>query len=351
MAWAKFEGAMCFHRKVVNAGNEAVGAWVRMVAFAVEHFTDGHLTKKEALSIAERPAILARLASAEVRLLEIDGDGYRVHDFGDYQPTGPAAAVAHEARKAKAKKAARARWDAPPTATFDAHEHATEHAVVDAPKHADPMLGPVLGRCPDPDPVSVRVGARVGDPRPLAPRPAPAPATEGAAVGEPLLLRAFIELWTNKLRKTPADRYKDNRDRWRDLCERIGADAALLSPPMTAEAYAEALMLALPAYAEHAARTSETVPSISVAAFEGWYATLAAWVARTRAKAPKTAAKAPEAERPPVTAEEEAEAADCRDRLFKRGKYAVDAEPAPTAEPEPFPWEVEPKHDEEMPTF
>jgi len=44
-------------------------------------------------------------------------------------------------------------------------------------------------------------------------------------------------------------------------------------------------MRALPAYAEAAAKTGEKVPSISVAAFEGWYDTLAARVAKTRGTA------------------------------------------------------------------
>ena len=155
-------------------------------------------------------------------------------------------------------------------------------------------------------------------------------------------LGVWETLWTNTLRCRPADRHKDGRDRWRDLVERIGTDAVLLDPPMEPAAYAEALMRALPAYAEHAARKGgEEVPSVSVAAFEGWYPKLAAWVAQRRPKgkraapvaavaAPSTAppapAAAPEPEAPPLTAEEaERQAADARDamdQLFKRGKYA-----------------------------
>lgn len=99
---------------------------------------------------------------------------------------------------------------------------------------------------------------------------------------------AFEMLWRNVLKKAPADRYAKgitdaagrSRDRWRELVSRIEIDAGLLEPPQTPAAYAEALMRALPAYIAHAAQHGETVPSISVAAFEGWYDTLAAWVAK-----------------------------------------------------------------------
>lgn len=160
-------------------------------------------------------------------------------------------------------------------------------------------------------------------------------------------LGVWETLWMDTLRSSPADRYKDGRDRWRDLVERIGADAALLVPPMEPAAYAVMLMRALPAYAEHASRTGEEVPSISVAAFEGWYPRLAKWVADRRPKprkaapaaaapaassGPPAASPAPE---PPLTPEQEereaAEARDAMDQLFGRGKYAPQLEPAESA--------------------
>ena len=170
------------------------------------------------------------------------------------------------------------------------------------------------------------------------------------------------KLWVDTLRKAPADRYAKgvvgadgkSRDRWRDLVERIATDAALLEPPMEPAAHAEELMRALLAYREHAARTGEEVPSVSVAAFEGWYAKLAEWVARRRPKARRELAAAPAAtaatpvappapvrELSPEEAEREAaEARDAMDQLFGRGKYApgaaqAQAEGEPVAEAPP----------------
>jgi uncharacterized protein YdaU (DUF1376 family) len=136
-------------------------------------------------------------------------------------------------------------------------------------------------------------------------------------------LGAWEQLWRDTLRRAPGDRYKDGRDRWRDLVERIGADAGLMAPPMAPAALAEALMRALPAYADHAGRSGERVPSVSVAAFEGWYATLLAWVERTRprpqARGTAPAPVAPAAAAPP-TAEELAATITAMQRLGFSGR-------------------------------
>ena len=135
------------------------------------------------------------------------------------------------------------------------------------------------------------------------------------------------QLWRNTLRRAPGDRYKDGRDRWRDLVARIGDDAGLLEPPMAPAALAEALMRALPAYAAHAGRTGETVPSLSVAAFEGWYPTLLAWVERTRPKPQATGARHPAAPAaaaaPPPTAAELADTVATMQRLGFSGRHVL----------------------------
>ena len=115
------------------------------------------------------------------------------------------------------------------------------------------------------------------DPDPRLPE-RPRVSARDMAVPDQWGIGAFEMLWRNVLKKAPADRYAKgitdatgrSRDRWRELVERIEIDAGLLEPPQRPAAYAEALMRALPAYIAHAAQHGETVPSISVAAFEGW---------------------------------------------------------------------------------
>ena len=44
MSWSKLDDRYAFHRKVLAAGNEAVGAMHRMIAYASGEGTDGLVT-------------------------------------------------------------------------------------------------------------------------------------------------------------------------------------------------------------------------------------------------------------------------------------------------------------------
>jgi hypothetical protein len=80
---ANIDDQMTFNKKIIRAGNEAVGAWVRMIALSNLHLTDGFIDDAQAQIIAS-PKLLERMAS--VGLLERETDGYRVHDFHDFSP-------------------------------------------------------------------------------------------------------------------------------------------------------------------------------------------------------------------------------------------------------------------------
>lgn len=84
MTWAKFDDAFWSHPKVVRAGNEAVGAFVRMVCYCSQYLTDGAVPAATAREIT-RPKVLERLV--EVGLLEVDGDGFRVHGYLERNPS------------------------------------------------------------------------------------------------------------------------------------------------------------------------------------------------------------------------------------------------------------------------
>lgn len=84
MSWAKFDDAFWSHPKVVRAGNEAVGAFVRVVCYCSQYLTDGAVPAATAREIA-RPKVLERLV--EVGLLEVDGDGFRVHGYLERNPS------------------------------------------------------------------------------------------------------------------------------------------------------------------------------------------------------------------------------------------------------------------------
>ncbi len=110
--WAKLCSTFAFHRKIIEAGNEAAGAFARMISFACGNLTDGRISASVALTIAGRADIIDRLV--EVTLLDRAEDGYELHDFADYNPSGDEvrarSEVLREKRAEAGRRGAAARW-------------------------------------------------------------------------------------------------------------------------------------------------------------------------------------------------------------------------------------------------
>lgn len=102
MSWVRYDDSIAFHHKVIEAGNEAVGAWVRMTAWSSAQLTDGRVPQRIALLIAGTEDVLADLL--RVALLDADGDDYRIHDYHDHNPR--AADVKEKRRQEAERKAA-----------------------------------------------------------------------------------------------------------------------------------------------------------------------------------------------------------------------------------------------------
>lgn len=117
MTWAKFDDAFWTHPKTLAAGNEAVGAFVRLVCYGCNQLTDGFVPMKVARFVAG-PAVLRRLV--DVGLLEpqptdqsttqSDGQsttqptGYLIHDFLVYQPSRESVEKDREGIRARVAK-------------------------------------------------------------------------------------------------------------------------------------------------------------------------------------------------------------------------------------------------------
>ncbi len=93
MAWARLDDAMCFHEKVVEAGNAAVGVWVRLISWSSQHLTDGEVPEKVARLVAgESRGALAALERANLVLRRSqsnpkDPGVYVIHDYLEYNPS------------------------------------------------------------------------------------------------------------------------------------------------------------------------------------------------------------------------------------------------------------------------
>jgi hypothetical protein len=169
VSWAKLCGSFCFHRKVLEADavtqHRASGAFARMISWSAENLTGGKLSRAVALTIAVDPQVLEALVT--VGMLERDGEGYVLHDFGEYNPTGEDLAVRRATLRAKRAEAGRrgaaARWGPrapaadPPDGAHDASEPAESAGTLGEPdgrlpsapvarrdKASGPRSGPLL---------------------------------------------------------------------------------------------------------------------------------------------------------------------------------------------------------------
>lgn len=82
--WFKVDDKFHSHPKVVEAGNAAIGLWVRCASWSAEHLTDGHIPTAIRQQF-DRKRTADRLI--EVGLWVAEEDGYFITDFLDYNPS------------------------------------------------------------------------------------------------------------------------------------------------------------------------------------------------------------------------------------------------------------------------
>jgi hypothetical protein len=82
--WFRLDDSFHSHPKVIAAGNEAIGLYVRSGTYAAEHLTDGFVSKDIALLYGDET-----LAGALVRvkLWHRARGGWTIHDYLDYNPS------------------------------------------------------------------------------------------------------------------------------------------------------------------------------------------------------------------------------------------------------------------------
>lgn len=95
MPWFRLDDSFHSHPKVISAGNEAVGLFVRCGTYAAEHLTDGFLPKDVVLLYGSG-ALAEKLTGA--KLWHRTRGGWTIHDYLDYNPSKEA--VENEREKA-----------------------------------------------------------------------------------------------------------------------------------------------------------------------------------------------------------------------------------------------------------
>lgn len=144
MTWSKLDCASCWHPKVLRVGNEAWGAFLRMVSHCALQLTDGVIDHRTALVIAGRQKVLDKLVAGG--LLELDGDQLRVHDYLSFN-----ASRAQVTAKREAKTERQSRWRKKGGSNVESAPIAGKSGDVDASTerlatHLQPVSGSVSRR-------------------------------------------------------------------------------------------------------------------------------------------------------------------------------------------------------------
>jgi hypothetical protein len=111
--WFKVDDGLAFHRKVLKAGNEAIGAWARAGAWssAPSNLTEGYIPPEVASQIA--PArVWAKLRAAGLTEAPSEGrEGEQIHDFTVYNPTAAKVRAERDGWSDRQRKARESRRD------------------------------------------------------------------------------------------------------------------------------------------------------------------------------------------------------------------------------------------------
>jgi|SRR5215211_2723261 len=110
MSWAKVDDRLQFHPKLRKVGLAGTGLFVKGLSYCAAYATDGFIDEVWVRAQVEQPGEDSRLPDALVKagLWTRCKGGYRVHDYLDYNLS----AREWEARRERAERAAKARWDA-----------------------------------------------------------------------------------------------------------------------------------------------------------------------------------------------------------------------------------------------
>lgn len=84
MPWFRIEDSFHSHPKVIKAGNEAAGLYVRCGSYAAQHLTDGFIPEHVAL-LYGTPELAEALVQA--KLWRRAKGGWRMPDYLDYNPS------------------------------------------------------------------------------------------------------------------------------------------------------------------------------------------------------------------------------------------------------------------------
>lgn len=146
MPWFRLDDSFHSHPKVVAAGNEAVGLFVRCGTYCAQHLTDGFIPEQVMLLYGSSELADALIRAKLVRRVR---GGWRIPDYLDYNPSGQ---QVQQERKAKTER--QRRWrETKRRRPVDASTGASRDGRVDAAPTPPRPAPKEAGRGKSPDPV------------------------------------------------------------------------------------------------------------------------------------------------------------------------------------------------------
>lgn len=97
MAWFKVDDKLPTHPKALNAGLKSMGLWAMCGAWAMSQETDGFIPRSAVTMLGGTRNDAARLVNAG--LWDVVEDGWRFHDWAEYQPTAASLRAKRDANK------------------------------------------------------------------------------------------------------------------------------------------------------------------------------------------------------------------------------------------------------------
>lgn len=82
MPWAKLDDGFHENPKILNAGNEATGAYARCLSYCARHLTDGYVPESKMRELAGRRPVVQTLVNH--KLIEELDNGYWIPDYLEY---------------------------------------------------------------------------------------------------------------------------------------------------------------------------------------------------------------------------------------------------------------------------
>jgi hypothetical protein len=113
--WARLDDSLLDHPKILRAGATipregraaAIGVYAVSLLWVARHLTDGFLPRSAVDGLFDRPRAAARLMLDAGLWTEVS-EGFQIHDYADYNPSGAAVLDKRRAERDR-KRAYRAR--------------------------------------------------------------------------------------------------------------------------------------------------------------------------------------------------------------------------------------------------